>query len=180
MSHEVETKVLDINKEALAAKMDALGAEKISEARLTVDWFREKNLAEGEDKWYLRIRTYSNGRSEVTWKGKSDVLGAARKHKEINFKFDDPEKLSDLFLEIGLKKYAHQEKDRISWKLQNWQFDLDQYPGMPAYLEIEGQSEEHIQEALQLLGLKGQKTSSEGERVLIQTEYGLDWYNMRF
>ena len=147
---------------------------------MIVDWFRPIGTKEGEDKWYLRVRTYSDSKSEVTWKGKSDILGASRKHKEINFEIAEPEKMSDLLQEIGLENYAHQEKDRISWILKNWRFDLDQYPGMPVYVEIESESEEEIQEALKLLGMDNHKTSSEGERVLIQKEYGLDWYNMRF
>lgn len=85
-----------------------------------------------------------------------------------------------MFEELDLEKYAFQEKDRISWNLQNWRFDLDQYPGMPAYLEIEGQSDQHIREALDLLGLEKKETSSEGERILIQKKYGLDWYSMHF
>ena len=81
---------------------------------------------------------------------------------------------------MGLERYAHQEKYRISWLYKRWRFDLDQYPGMPAYLEIEGYSGKHIRQALELLGLSGHKTSSEGERILIQKEYGLNWYDMRF
>ncbi len=92
----------------------------------------------------------------------------------------EPEKLSDLFEELGLEKYAHQEKDRVSFTLKDWQFDIDQYPKMSAYMEIEGKSEEHIHEALKLLHLENNKTSAQGERILIQETYGLDWYNMRF
>jgi adenylate cyclase, class 2 len=181
MALEIETKVLDIEKAELITKLLTLGANKILETRLLVDWYGPKGLTHsGDDPWYLRVRSYANNHHEVTWKGKSDVLGASRKHKEINFTISDTQKFEDFLLALGLEKYGHQEKDRISWNLQNWRLDLDQYPGMPAYLEIEGNSEEHIQEAIKLLGLSNKKTSSEGERVLIQTEYGLDWYNMRF
>src|SRR6185369_6792866 len=100
--------------------------------------------------------------------------------KEINFNITEPQKLADLFEELGLEKYAHQEKNRKSFVLKDWQFDLDQYPKMPAYLEIEGKSEEHIKEALELLGLKNNPTWAQGERILIQETYGLDWYQMSF
>ena len=62
----------------------------------------------------------------------------------------------------------------------DWQFDLDQYPNMPAYLEIEGKHEEHIQEILKKLGLEGHEYSLEGERILIEKKYGLNWNEMRF
>lgn len=180
MAQEIETKVLDIDIENIKAKLVALGAEKSAENRLVVDWFRFKGEKSGEEQWFLRIRTYSDGRNEVTWKAKSDILGTARRHKEINFDIVEPEKLADLFEEIGLEKYAHQEKDRTSFTYKDWQFDIDQYPRMPAFVEIEGKSEEHVKEAMTLLGLENNRTWAKGERILIEEVYGLNWYDMKF
>ena len=180
MAHEIETKVLDIDANLLKEKLIAFGAEKKQETRLIVDWYRIKGIKEGEDPWFLRIRSNSEGKHEVTWKAKSDILGIARKHKEINFIIPEPEKLADLFEELNLEKYAHQEKDRVTFIYKDWQFDIDQYPKMPAYLEIEGKSEESIKEALALLNLENNKTWAKGERILIQDTYGLDWYDMKF
>ena len=180
MANEIETKVLDINTDVLIQKLKSLNAVKVQETRLIVDWYRIKGIIEGEDPWFLRIRSNSEGKHEVTWKAKSDILGIARKHKEINFNITEPEKLADLFEELGLEKYAHQEKDRTTFKFKDWQFDIDQYPKMPTYLEIEGPSEESIKEAIILFGLKDNKTWAKGERILIQDTYGLDWYDMRF
>lgn len=180
MAHEIETKVLDVRVEEIEKTLIDLGAIKINKNRLIVDWFDYPNRKEGDENWFLRIRSYSDGGNEVTWKAKSDILGTARKHKEINFKIDEPEKLADLFEEIGLKKYAHQEKDRTSFTFKDWRFDIDQYPNMPAFIEIEGVSEEHVNEAVKLLGLGDHRTWAKGERILIQEIYGLDWYNMKF
>ena len=180
MAYEVETKVLNIDAAAFQERMRVLGVPEVLRTRLTVDWFRPKGDKEGQTPWYLRIRTNSQGVSEVTWKGQSEILGAARKHREINVKVADSISMASLFEVLGLEQYAHQEKDRISWTYQDWKFELDQYPGMPPYLEIEGRDEAHIQEALSLVGLKSHATSSEGERVLISKIYGLNWYDMRF
>ncbi len=180
MPHEIETKVLDIEVPATVNKLAKLGAKKIKATRLAVTWYRFSGVKEGEDPWFLRIRSNSEGVNEVTWKAKSDVLGVARRHKEINFNIAEPEKLADLFLELGLEAYAYQEKDRTSFVLKDWQFDLDEYPNMPAFLEIEGISEVHVKEAITLLGLEKNKTWAKGERILIQEVYGLDWYAMKF
>jgi hypothetical protein len=64
--------------------------------------------------------------------------------------------------------------------LNDLQFDLDQYPDMPAYLEIEGNSEKDIDKAIDLLNLSKYQSSCEGERVLIKEKYKLDWFNMYF
>jgi len=180
MAHEIETKVLDINSEEVERGLLALGAKKTKETRLIVDWYRPIGTKEGEDPWFLRVRSNSDGVSEVTWKAKSDIIGKVRKHKEINFHIPEPEKLGDMFEEIGLEKYAHQEKDRRSFQYMDWVFEVDLYPGMPAFLEIEGKSEEHIKEAMQLLNIGDNRTWTDGERTLIQDIYGLDWYDMRF
>ncbi len=180
MAYEIETKVLDIDNRAMRERLRSLGARKISETRLAVTWYRPRGTKEGEDPWFLRIRSNSEGKHEVTWKAKSEILGTARKHKEINFTVAEPEKLADLFLEIGLERYAYQEKERTSFEYKNWRFDIDQYPGMPAFLEIEGESEGHVKEAITFLDLANNRTWAKGERTLIQEVYDLDWYNMKF
>lgn len=180
MAHEIETKVLDIDAAQIDALLLELGAEKKGKTRLVVDWFRPVGTKEGEDQWYLRIRSNSEGKHEVTWKAKSEIVGSVRKHKEINFNSEAPEKLADLFESIGLEKYAHQEKDRTSFTLKDWSFEIDDYPGMPPFLEIEGTSEEKVHEAITMLGLENNRTWAEGERKLIQNIYNLDWYSMKF
>ncbi len=180
MAQEIETKVLDINPAEIQEKLTALGASKLQETRLAVDWFHPIGTEEGKDEWFLRIRSNSAGKHEVTWKAVLAVEGIARTCKEINFMIEEPEKLADLFAELGLEKYGHQEKDRISYALRDWRFDLDHYPGMPPYLEIEGTSEAHIKEAMKLLGVENNPTWARGERTLIQEKFNLDWYDMRF
>jgi len=180
MQHEIEVTVLDIDKEEIINKLNSLGAKQIQDTRLVVDWYRTVGVKEGEDLWFLRIRSNSEGKHEVTWKAKSDSLQTARKHKEINFSIEHPDKLEDLFEELGLEKYAHQEKDRTSFTYKDWQFDIDTYPGMPPYMEIEGKGDNHVKEAMKLLGVLDNRTWNKGERILIQEIYNIDWYDMRF
>ncbi len=180
MPYEIETKVLDVDKTKVIEKMNSIGAKKILETKFSVDWFRPRGTKEGKDPWYLRIRTFSDGKAELTWKSLPKLSGITRKSKEININIDSPEKMKEILEILGLELYAHQEKERISWIHKKWRFDLDQYPGMPAYLEIEGNDEKHNKEAIKLLSLEANKAISEGERILIQKEYGLDWYDMRF
>jgi predicted adenylyl cyclase CyaB len=134
MAHEIETKVLDIDLKKIISKLRKLGAKKIKKDILMVKWYRLKGVKEGEDPWFLRIRSYSGKNHEVTWKAKSNISGIVRKHKEINFGIDDHQNLSDLFEEIGLEEYAYQEKIRTSFTHKKWRFDIDQYPQMPLSL----------------------------------------------
>lgn len=179
--HEIETKVFEVDKEEIKQILQSLGAKEIQNIRLTIDWYGPKSLThEGDDPWYLRIRTTSDGKNEVSWKSLPKITGNTRHSDEVNINVSDAILAGKLFENIGLENYAHQEKDRASFVLKDWNFDLDQYPGMPAYLEIEGKSHEHVQEAIKLLNLENHQSIGEGERILIEKKYRLNWYNMRF
>ncbi len=177
---ELETKVLNVNKLKLSKLFKKLGAKKILNDLLFVDWFQKPGTKPGAEPWFLRARTGRKGGTFITLKFSVKKHRLHRHCEEIELPASGHTEAVDFLSAMGLERYAHQEKRRTSWLYKRWRFDLDQYPGMPAYLEIEGSSENHIRQALELLGLSGHKTSSEGERILIQKEYGLNWYNMRF
>ena len=178
--HEIETKILEINKDFIIQKLTELGAVKIKDTRLTVDWYCTEKALESSHPWYLRVRSTSDGKNEMTWKSLETFIGNTRQSKEMNIDISDFKKAKLILESIGLIHYAHQEKDRISFTYKDWSFDLDQYPKMPAYLEIEGTSEEHVGEAIKLLNLENYEAISQGETKLIREKYGLDWNNMRF
>lgn len=178
--HEIETKILEVSPRLIAAKLKKLGAKQALKTRLVVDWFGPRGLTHaGDDPWFLRVRTGAN-KTEITWKTHSKILGASRSHKEINVAVSSHGQACAILSALGLENYAHQEKDRTSWTLRQWKFDLDQYPGMPPYLEIESSSEQNIQKAIALLDLTKHRALPEGERTLINREYKLNWCNMRF
>ena len=177
---EIETKVLEVNVEEIKQKLKSLGAKEMQNTRLVIDWYSLKDIQGNNHPWYLRIRTASDGRNEISWKSLPKIIGNTRHSDEINVGVSNAVLAGKLFEVIGLSNYAHQEKDRVSFKLEKWNFDIDQYPGMPAYLEIEGHSHEHVQEAIKLLGLESHTSIGEGERLLIENKYGLDWCNIRF
>ncbi len=178
--HEIETKVLDVDVVKVAKRLEELGATKVLDTRFSVDWFRPLGTQDNECPWFLRIRSDSSGKIEATWKSHRTFQGATSKHQEINLAINDHKALAKLFEAIGLEKYAHQEKNRLSWTYQDWRFDLDQYPNIPAWLEIEGKSEGHVQEALSLFELHNHRTTPEGEKKTIEEVYGVNWHSMVF
>lgn len=178
--HEIETKVLEVNPEEIALKIEKLGAKKIEDTLLKVDWFSAPENPIDKQPWYLRVRSYSDGKVETTWKAEPKLIGNFRKGQEINVMTDSHENTKELFEAIGLVCYAHQEKKRTSWELGSTRFDLDIYPGMPAFLEIEVEEEKDIDEMIKNLGLEQNETWNDGERKLIEGKYQLNWSEMRF
>ena len=61
---------------------------------------------------------------------------------------------------LGFSYKSYQEKRRISYILKNHEIDIDTWPGLSTYMEIEGESEEDIQEILVLLGYSMKDTIS--------------------
>ena len=88
--HEIETKVLNVDKEEVKEKLKALGAKEIQNTRLVIDWYGPKGLThEGDDPWYLRIRTSTGGKSEISWKSLPEITGNTRHSDEINISVGD-------------------------------------------------------------------------------------------
>jgi adenylate cyclase class 2 len=178
--HEIETKVLEVNGDEIAEKLKSLGAKEVQNTRLTVDWYSNKETTSDNHPWYLRVRKTTDGKSEISWKSLPTIVGNTRQSKEVNLNISDFENGKHFLEAIGLVNYAHQEKDRHSFTFKDWNFDIDTYPKMPTYLEIEGKSVEHIKEAMDLLSLQNYESISEGERKLIEQKYKLNWSDMRF
>ena len=95
MANELEVKILDINKAEVESVLVENNATKIQDTKLEVYWYGVKDRTESPE-WFLRIRRYKDGKNEVTWKGKSTILGLSRTHKEINFLTDQLEPVKDL------------------------------------------------------------------------------------
>lgn len=60
---------------------------------------------------------------------------------------------NDLLIQLGYYFKSYQEKKRLSYRLFNHQIDIDTWPGIPPYMEIEGESEEDLNNFLKKLGL---------------------------
>lgn len=107
---EVELSVLEINKKAVISKLRKLNAQKLQSVLLKVWWYCDIGDNPENLPWFLRIRSYSDKKYEVTWKSKSKTNTHSRSHKEINFTVDNIEAVKDFFKEINMKLYAYQEK----------------------------------------------------------------------
>lgn len=59
---------------------------------------------------------------------------------------------NDLLVQLGYYFKSYQEKRRLSYRLFEHQIDIDTWPGIPPYMEIEGESEEDISNIIEKLG----------------------------
>ncbi len=61
--------------------------------------------------------------------------------------------MTNILLAIGLIQKFYEEKRRIRYLLSDIEFDIDFYPKLAPYLEIESSSWSKINKAIKLLGL---------------------------
>lgn len=59
---------------------------------------------------------------------------------------------NNLLEALGYSYKSYQEKERITYILDGYEIDIDTWPGIPPYFEVEGNSEADLEEVLKKLG----------------------------
>lgn len=168
MNTEYEVRVLEINKEDLISKLESLGAT------FKGDWYQKRyvyNVVPKKDSQWLRLRT--NGEfTTLTYKNveKTTVDGT----KEIEIKVEDFEKTNELLEHAGIKSKGYQENKRIQYVLNNVEIDIDTWPLIPTYVEIEGKNEKSVMDMIELLKLDKDKMTALDVQSVYQEIYNID------
>lgn len=176
---EHEAKILNVNEQELQQKLEGLGAEKIlddityiegydfdSTAEFTGSDFPEKfseivdsieQLRGSSDMFsqgaYLRLRKEGT-KFELIFKRKVKGEGGVKSEIEISVPIQESEwqDTANFLQDLGLKRIVLQEKKRTSYLYSPYRYDIDTWPGVPTYLEVEAPTPEGVIEAIALLG----------------------------
>jgi len=147
---ETELKILNVDTEVITRKLVDFGASKVGEDLIIEKHFDFEDQRINLSDSLLRLRKVGN-KIELTHKGSKVNDKEFQMHEETETVVNDFNAMEKILNILGLKCIKHREKKRISFKKNNLKFEIDQYPQIPAYLEIEG-SKEDIREALAALG----------------------------
>lgn len=152
MQIEFEAKFLDIDHDSLRSKLKALGAKLIEPERLmrrrNFD-YPDKRLATTKSAW-VRVRD-EGGAVTMSYKQTNDYT--VQGTEEINLAVDDFDTASDFLEALGLRQKSYQETKRESWLIDQVHVDLDTWPWIPPFVELEGPDEATIKLAAKKLGL---------------------------
>lgn len=154
MQKEIETRFLEINKEELVKKLVSLGASNEGEEKLDEIIFYDKEMTWKEKNKYVRLRK-TKGKVKLTYK--SNVEQTVDSAREIELEVSDIDKCAKLFDNIGLKMIRQLEKYRYTFKLGDAVIDIDSWPKIPVYAEIEGPSVETLKKVCNQLGFDWEK-----------------------
>ena len=172
MKTEYESKILNINVEDIKDRLEKLGAKKYLERsmrRYVYDinpenkksWIR---LRDDDEKITLTIKEISSYEIDGT--------------KEIEIIVSDFEKTNELLKKLGFMPKAYQENKRISYRLDGVEIEIDFWPKIPPYLEVEGKSIEDVKKTIKLLGFEFSEATSLSTKEVYK-KYGLKIHDFK-
>jgi len=159
MQQEIEVKFLDAPHDEMRERLTSVGAVCEHPMRLMrraiIDYPDRRMQTASPDGWgWVRVRDEVD---KVTCTYKHIAADGKDTTYEIEFAVSSYEKTVQLFEAIGLMKHAEQETKRETWKLDDVEVVLDEWPWIPPYIEIEGSSEHALQTAAAKLGIDWSK-----------------------
>jgi adenylate cyclase class 2 len=176
-NREIEVKFLEIDKSALIEKLKSLGANDLGEELITEQIFHDaKGEWSAQDK-FVRIRTTGKG---VFFTYKHVEQRTATGTVEIEFTITQPDKMKAFLEALGLVMDREQEKQRYKFKLDEVIVDIDTWPKIPTYVELEGPSEEAIKDAAKKLGFDWGKAIFGTASIVIEEIYNIPVKNLRY
>ena len=168
MKTEYEIRVLEIDKESIVKKLESLGTIKKGEYNQKRYVYDLKPLQKG--KW-IRLRT--NGiDTTLTYKDieKNTIDGT----KEVELRVEDFDIANEFLNKIGFIARNYQENKRIQYILDNVEIDIDTWPMIPTYLEIEGKNEKQVNNMIKKLNLENSKITFLNCNSIYKEIYGID------
>jgi len=174
---EIEVRFLDIDTDALKETLRACGAKDLGE-----DFFQESIFCDAARTWhdvkkFVRLRKSMHG-VFMTFKQRKEY--SATGTREVEIAVNDFEHAKVLLEDIGLVEYRTQEKKRHAFMLDGVHVDLDTWPSVPTFLELEGESEDALKRAAQKLGLDWARVIVEPPGVVINKYYHIPIFTLRY
>lgn len=93
--------------------------------------------------------------------------------QEVEVEVSDLEKTNIILKELGYEPRSFQENKRRQYNLNGVEIDIDSWPLIPDYMEIEGKNEKEVMEVLELLGYGEENVTSKDVESIYQ-DYGID------
>ena len=132
---EIELKILNINVKEVKEKLKELQAQKVFDGNVHATHLDSKDYRlrkEGKD---LRVRTVGD-KIEFCFKGPNESSKFKTK-EEIEVNTSSLQDTIKILNKLGFEAWGEFKKHRESYKIGNVRFEIDTYPELPTFLEIE-------------------------------------------
>lgn len=184
METELEAKWLHIDKDILRASLKQLGATLVKPERMMIR--RTFDLPDDrlrEIGGWARVRDEGD-RITMSYKQLNDRT--LQGTKEVTVTVDDFNNACAFLTAIGLTQKSFQETKRESWKLGDTEIELDTWPWIPSFIEIEAKSESELFAVAEKLGLDRSQALHGSVEPAYQAVYNVtedeidNWDDIRF
>lgn len=169
MQTEVEAKFLNVNHDEIRARLKKLSAQLKQPVRLM-----RRNNFDYPDMRLEKIGGWVRVRDEgdkITLSYKQLNDRTLHGTKEVNLIVNDYKKTCEFLTVIGLQDCNYQETKRETWQLDNVQIELDEWPWIKSFIEIEANNEEDLKKVTGLLGLELNNAVHGSVEIAYQAEY---------
>ena len=168
MNTEFEERILEVDVEKMTGKLIALGATKVGE------WHQKRYVYDfnpkRENEW-IRLRDTGD---EITLTYKNVEKNSVDGTKELEVAVHDFEKTNEILKILGYPPKAFQENKRIRYMLNGVEVDIDSWPLIPTYMEIEGGNVEEVRAIEELLEVEQSKITALNCQDIYEDIYGID------
>ncbi|WP_039798201.1 class IV adenylate cyclase [Nocardia araoensis] len=172
MPIEHEAKILDIDPDAIAQHIIDKGGRKLGEhfmRRYVYD------IAPGDASKWIRLRDNGRGTTLAVKHITSDAIDGTH---EVEVSVDDFATTNALLEMLGFAAKSYQETKRISFALDGAQLEIDTWPRIPPYLEIEAATKDDVIRIAGLLGYTEADLTGENT-IKIYARHGIDLDTVR-
>ena len=167
MPIEHEGKILDIDPAAVEQKILDRGGRKVGEKFMRRYVY---DIVPGDMSKWIRLRDTGQGTTLTVKEIKSDALDGTHETEVVVDSFEETNALLGM---LGFTAKSYQENKRVSFVLEGAEVEVDTWPQIPAYLEIEATSAEEVIRVAGLLGYGAEELT--GENTLkVYARYGID------
>ena len=170
---EYEVKFFPIDLEDMRQKLQDASASLKTPERLMSRCVFAAEANPGMTCTYIRVRDEGN---KVTMSAKQHATdGKMDSQKEYETTVKDFDTTRQILLSAGLTQTGFQENKRETWVMSDGTLvELETWPQLPNYLEIEGKSEDAVKNTASLLGLQWDQHIVQSNDFLYAQHWGMD------
>lgn len=171
MKTEYEATFLNVNKDAVRGKLKSVGAKLVrAEYKQRRVNFDLQSLGRGFWEW-VRVRDEGN---KITMAYKSIPTDAEiDEQKEVEFEILNMDAATEFMNAIGARMTNYSETLRERWSIDDVEIDIDTWPHLEPYIEIEADSEEKVKAVAKLLGYEWSDAKFCGAGKIYEMVYGV-------
>jgi adenylate cyclase class 2 len=169
---EFETKALEVDTAEIARRIAAAGGEHVADRLMRRFVY---DIRPGEPGRWMRLRDTGGEVTLCVKEISADTVDGTRETETMVGDFDVTH---ELLGRLGFEPKAYQENRRSSWLLDGVRLEIDSWPLIPPYLEIEADTADQVWAAADRLTLDRADLTSENTTA-VYARYGIDLDRIR-